>query len=153
MKSFKDYEVYSELRVVPPIMLRVDGVNFKKKLSGFKKPYDERLKDVFVEVAKSLFDSPFTPKIIYLFSDELNVYLENVPFRARIEKINSVISGLVSSLFTLHMKKEFFFDSRIIPIKREEVAEYLAWRQNECWRNCLNSYAFYTLLEEGYKPK
>jgi tRNA(His) 5'-end guanylyltransferase len=153
MKSFKDYEVYSELRVVPPIIVRVDGVNFKKKLSEYKKPYDERLKNAFVEVAKAIFNSPFTPELIYLFSDELNVYLENLPFRGRIEKINSVVSGLVSSLFTLQMNKEFFFDSRVIPIKKEEVFEYLAWRQNECWRNCLNSYAFYTLLKEGYDPQ
>jgi tRNA(His) 5'-end guanylyltransferase len=40
------------------------------------------------------------------------------------------------------------FDSRIIHVNLDEVWDYLDFRQKECWRNHLNSYAFYTLLKE-----
>jgi len=40
------------------------------------------------------------------------------------------------------------FDSRIIYANFDEILDYLKFRQDECWRNHINSYAFYTLLKE-----
>jgi tRNA(His) 5'-end guanylyltransferase len=36
---------------------------------------------------------------------------------------------------------------------REQIVEYLEWRQKEAWRNCINSYAFYTLVSQGSSEK
>lgn len=40
------------------------------------------------------------------------------------------------------------FDCRVIPISREMVPSYFKWRQDEAWRNCINSYGYWTLREK-----
>ncbi|RLE75179.1 MAG: hypothetical protein DRJ56_06175 [Thermoprotei archaeon] len=40
----------------------------------------------------------------------------------------------------------------MVPLGLEEVPGYLAWRQLDCFRNCLNSYAYYSLLRAGLSP-
>ena len=45
------------------------------------------------------------------------------------------------------------FDSRIIPIsKNKDVVKYFKWRQDESWRNCINSYGYWK-LRENYSAK
>jgi tRNA(His) 5'-end guanylyltransferase len=45
------------------------------------------------------------------------------------------------------------FDARVIPATREFALEYLTNRQNEAWRNHLNSYCQQALIEEGMSAK
>ncbi|HIH70315.1 tRNA(His) guanylyltransferase Thg1 family protein [Methermicoccus shengliensis] len=157
MKSFKHREVYAQLKVAPPIMLRLDGVAFSRVLSrlGVQKPYDEAMREASVAVCHAFFTSGvFSPLVVYAFSDEFNVYLEHLPFDGRVEKLDSVAASLASSVFTSALyefkpKEPLCFDARLIPLQRGEVVDYLIWRQAECWRNCMNSYAFYTLVGEG----
>jgi len=158
MKPFKDREVYAGLKVAPPVMVRLDGVAFSNVLErcGIQKPYDEVMRAASVSACEALFSSGhFSPLLVYAFSDEFNVYLEHLPFGERVEKLDSVAASLVASSFTSalscasHMGEPLCFDARLVPLKREEVVDYLVWRQAECWRNCMNSYAFYTLVEEG----
>ena len=89
----KEYEQFSQLKVIPdmPIILRLDGRSFSKytKQLNLQKPFDERLRDIFIEVSKE-FIKEFNPKYVYTFSDEINVYFTHIPFNGRVEKINSV---------------------------------------------------------------
>ena len=40
------------------------------------------------------------------------------------------------------------FDSRVIPISREDIPNYFRWRQDEAWRNCVNAYGIWALKQE-----
>ena len=48
----------------------------------------------------------------------------------------------------LTYRKPISFDSRIIPISYEEIPGYFKWRQDESWRNCINSYGIWALKSE-----
>jgi len=152
----KEYEQFSKLKVIPdmPIILRLDGRSFSNytKQLNLQKPFDERLRNIFIEVSKDLINE-FNPKYVYTFSDEINILFEQVPFNGRIEKINSVMASFVSSSFMKHLliNKNLFdidvlqlkpvsFDCRIITTSNH-TRDYFKWRQDEAWRNCLNSYA------------
>ncbi|MEM3752905.1 MAG: hypothetical protein QXM65_08210 [Candidatus Bathyarchaeia archaeon] len=45
------------------------------------------------------------------------------------------------------------FDSRIVLVPDEDtVVKYMAWRQNNAWRNHNNAYAYWVLRKSGCKP-
>ena len=142
--------------------VRLDGWRFRKLSNavGAEKPFDERFAKCLVNAGRVLFEKGFSPALIYVASDELNIlFLGNVPFRGRVEKIDSVIPSLVSTAFTLQLQKTFgktdnvAFDSRIVIMPSENaVMNYLAWRQTNAWRNHNNAYAYWLLRKMGYKP-
>ncbi len=167
----KDHEIYSDYKVPKgsQIILRLDGRNFhnlSRKLD-LKKPYDDNFIKSMVDVGVNIFKE-FSPSFIYTFSDEINILLSEIPFSGRIEKLNSVFASFASSALTLSLNNyfkdfiinncnsnsnnDFFsiisFDSRIIPIANEEIVNYFRWRQDEAWRNCINSYGYWSLKME-----
>lgn len=148
-----DREIYTEIKVYPPLIVRADGRNFKRLLNNFEKPYDERFAKGMVEAATIFFEkSGFDPKLAYIFSDEINLFFTHVPFKGRIEKLDSVIAGFLASALTitLDFKEVLAFDARVIPVCRgEDVWEYLVQRQAEAWRNHVNAYGYYGLREAG----
>ncbi len=167
MIFLKEYEQFSQLKVIPdiPVILRLDGRSFSKytKELNLQKPFDERLRNIFIEVSKD-FIKEFNPKYVYTFSDEINILFTQVPFNGRVEKINSVFPSFVSSSFTKHLllSKENFdvdltklkpvsFDSRIITTSKH-IRDYFKWRQDEAWRNCLNAYA-QSILNKTHSAK
>ncbi len=143
----KEYEVYSSLKVPKnsKVIVRLDGRAFHKLASDLEleKPYDETFYNVMVKVCEDLFKE-FSPVFLYTFSDEISLLLDNIPFEGRIEKIDSVIASFTSSSFVMNydvdFKKPPAFDSRIIPINDEDIMKYFKWRQDESWRNCVNSH-------------
>lgn len=151
-------EIYADLRCIPPVMVRIDGRNFKNTLSrmGSEKPYDWRFASAIVSSIEDFFTkSGLSPVFAYTFSDEISFYFREVSFEGRIEKMDSIIASYISSAFSMALNPEepVSFDSRIIPIHEENIREYLIWRQDEAWRNCINSYAYYTLISEGMEEK
>jgi tRNA(His) guanylyltransferase len=150
----KRKEVFSGIRVPPPVIMRMDGRNFKESLAklGFRRPYDEAFARGMVTAARSLLaDSGLGPEWAFVFSDEVNVLFEELPFDGRVEKLDSVVASYLSSALTLNLKQDtpLAFDARVIPVHREEIADYLIGRQSEAWRNHMQSYGFYTLVAEG----
>jgi len=143
----KEFEVYSSLKVPKnsKIVMRLDGRSFHSLARDLKleNPYDENFYRVISQVCRDLFEE-FSPIFIYTFSDEISLLFDRVPFDGRIEKLNSVIAGFTSSSFVMHygvdFKKPPSFDSRIIPINDEDILNYFKWRQDESWRNCVNSH-------------
>ncbi len=146
-KKWKKCEIYSGLLTPFPILVRLDGRNFSNLLSKFEKPYDLRFAKVMVESGKELMRE-FNALFAFTFSDEITFFFPTELFGGRVEKINSIISSEFSSRVSLRLGMPVSFDSRIITPSGNDVWEYLAWRQEEAWRNHLNSYAFYTLLKE-----
>jgi tRNA(His) guanylyltransferase len=153
----KEYEIYNNLKVPSgsKLILRLDGRNFHRLTNklDLNRPYDENFINTMVLTAKDIFKE-FSPLLIYIFSDEINILLSEIPFSGRIEKLNSVFPSLAASSLSLHLT-EFFtenikniisFDSRAIPISNDEdIVKYFKWRQDEAWRNCVNSYGYWTL--------
>jgi tRNA(His) 5'-end guanylyltransferase len=154
----KRREVYSDLYCVPPVIVRVDGRNFRHVLSrrGFERPYDIKFASAMADAAELFFrHSGLSPVFAYTFSDEISFFFNEVAFDGRIEKLDSVIASFISSALTLLLKPDepLSFDSRIIPMHENLIEEYLVWRQAEAWRNCINSHAYYALLSEGMDEK
>jgi len=161
--EYSEYEVFSRIQVPPesPFFVRLDGWRFKvvsEKL-GAEKPFDKRFAECLVYSAKALFQNNLNPKFVYVVSDELNVFFRDaVPFRRRVEKINSVLSSSVSTAFALKARKLFgkevnvAFDSRVVVLPLERTLSYLTWRQQDGWRNHNNAYAYWLHRKIGYKP-
>ncbi|MBX7075787.1 MAG: guanylyltransferase [Methanobacteriaceae archaeon] len=155
----KDYEIYSNLKVPKgsSIVLRLDGRSFHNLANklDLKKPYDLNFSKLMVDVSTDLFNE-FSPKFIYTFSDEINILLSEIPFSGRIEKLNSVFSSLATSSLINHLDNYFAlekyplvsFDSRIIPMIKEDIPNYFKWRQDEAWRNCVNGYGIWALKKQ-----
>ena len=160
VREFKENEIFSQLKVPPsmPFFVRVDGKGFHKLLEkiGFKKPFDKRFQKIMVSSVKTVFYTGYDPCLAYIFSDEANIlFIETNIFNRRVEKIDSTIAGYISSAFTLNLVKNGIvsicsFDARIIPVKINDVRNYLIWRQMENWRNCINAYAQHALRLKGY---
>lgn len=151
----KSYEIFSQLKTIPdiPVILRLDGRSFSKYTKQLKlaKPFDKRLRDIFIEVSKDVL-CEFNAKYVYTFSDEISILFEQQPFNGRIEKLDSVVASFVTASFMKHLyqSKDLFdidmtnmeipsFDCRIV--MTNNLKQYFKWRQDEAWRNCINGYA------------
>lgn len=144
------WEIYSELRSRAPIVARADGRGFRKLLEDCKKPYDIDFARSMVAATVGLFqDSGLSPALAFTFSDEISLLFLEAPFSGRVEKIDSLVAGFLSSALSLAMGRAVSMDCRVIPLCESEVVEYLAERQDETWRNHVFSYGFYMLIEDG----
>ncbi len=162
----KECEIFSNLRVPcgSKIVIRVDGRNFSRLASNLKleKPYDLDFVKAMIATGHEFFRE-FSPSFIYTFSDEVNILLDEIPFKGRLEKINSVFASFISGALTRQILrdqkfsniieesgniKSISFDSRIIPLNSDQLVPYFKNRQDEAWRNCLNGYAYWTLRQE-----
>jgi tRNA(His) 5'-end guanylyltransferase len=147
-------EIFSNLATIPPVIVRLDGRAFHglTKKFGFKKPFDDRFCAAMVDVCcKLVGESGLTPVFAYTFSDEISLYLAELPFSGRVEKIDSVAASYAASALTLALgaKEPLAFDARIVQATIESAIEYMTERQDEAWRNHINSYCQQALISEG----
>jgi tRNA(His) guanylyltransferase len=172
MIIMKECEIFSDLKVPcgSKIVIRADGRNFSKLSNdlNLEKPYDQNFVNIMVNTCSEFFRE-FSPSFIYTFSDEINILLDKIPFKGRVEKINSVFASFISGTFSQKIlkNKNFLkyvdniktsikpvsFDSRIIPLNSDGVVFYFKNRQDEAWRNCLNGYAYWTLRKDCGKEE
>ncbi|MEM3578599.1 MAG: tRNA(His) guanylyltransferase Thg1 family protein [Candidatus Bathyarchaeia archaeon] len=157
-------EIFSKTSVPheTSFFVRLDGWKFRKlsETVGAEKPFDDNFAKCLVNACRVLFEKGFSPALIYVVSDELNIlFLDNEPFHGRTEKIDSVIPSLISTAFALQLQRVFgkkdivAFDSRIVIMPSENtVVNYLAWRQINAWRNPNNAYAYWLFRKMGYNP-
>jgi len=156
----KECEIYSKIKVPCgcKIIARLDGRGFHRltRELNFKRPYDPFFADCMIETSIN-FMKEFSPAFIYTFSDEINILFNELPFNGRIEKLDSILASFAATSFLLCLLKKFegddikkpiSFDSRIIPLGGDFLVGYFKSRQDEAWRNCLNSYAYWTLRKE-----
>ena len=155
----KNREIFSQLTVPSAAFVRIDGRGFGRVLDrlSFGRPYDIRFAKGMVDSAVDFFNkSGINPSMIYLFSDEINLlFIEDMPFNGRLEKIDSIISSFFSSALVLNLNipEPLSFDSRVILIDKSDIIDYFNWRQLECWRNLMSSYAYYLLKDDGLTAK
>ena len=144
------WEVYSNLKARSPLVARADGRGFKKILESCKKPYDMDFARSMVDATVRLFEySGLTPSLAFTFSDEISLIFLEAPFSGRVEKIDSVIAGLLSGALSMALGRVVSMDCRVVSVCKAEIVEYLTDRQDETWRNHVFSYGFYMLLKDG----
>jgi tRNA(His) 5'-end guanylyltransferase len=153
----KEREIYAEIRTVPPVIIRLDGRAFHQLLSNqnFQKPFDNRFADAMAQVCTSLLtESGIASIFAFTFSDEISLYLTELPFQGRVEKLVSILASYAASALTLTMNpgSPLAFDARVIPVDQCHVIPYLNWRQKEAWRNHINGYCQALLLRDGLSP-
>ncbi|MDD1728130.1 MAG: tRNA 5'-guanylyltransferase [Methanospirillum sp.] len=150
----KEREIYTGIKTLAPVIIRLDGRSFHQFLGqlSLKRPFDEDFSQAMVQVCSLLLtESGLSPLFAYTFSDEISLYLDELPFEGRVEKLTSVIASFAASALTIVMKvsSPISFDARIIPVEQEMVATYLTWRQKEAWRNHVNGYSQTILMQDG----
>ena len=153
----EEREIFGNLAIVPPVFVRLDGRAFHRlaRERGLGRPFDERFSRAMAEVsARLLAESGLTPLFAYTFSDEISLYFPVLPFRGRVEKIDSVLASFAASALTIALGPDepLSFDARVIVATPAYAREYLAARQREAWRNHLNAWCQEALLAEGVRP-
>lgn len=149
-REISGWEIYSNLRARAPLVVRADGRGFKKILEDRRKPYDLDFARSMADAAAQLFhDSGLAPALAFTFSDEVSMLFLDAPFGGRVEKIDSLAAGFLSAALSMDLGRPISMDCRIISLCGAEIAEYLAERQDEAWRNHVFSYGFYMLAGKG----
>jgi tRNA(His) guanylyltransferase len=154
----KSRETFSNLISVPPVFVRIDGRGFHRIAGewGLKRPFDGRFARAMANVSAQLIaSSGFAPDFAFTFSDEINLYFQNVPYSGRVEKLDSVIASYAASALTIEMASPspVAFDARVIQITPALACQYLVNRQAEAWRNHINAYCHQALVSEGSGPR
>lgn len=165
----KNYEnAYRQnLPIRMPIILRIDGNAFHTYTKGCKRPLDQNLVGVMNETAVYLCKNIQGCQLAYVQSDEISLLLVNYKtldtqpwFDNNLQKIVSVSASMAGSIFTanswkiwehkelgdMHASwkldiKPAMFDSRAFILPKEEVANYMLWRQQDATRNSVQMLA------------
>lgn len=159
---FKELENLSSLTLEKKgwFVIRLDGKAFHSFTSKLKKPFDSQLTNELINATKNVCQEIQNVKFAYLQSDEISLFLNdedqletNLFFNGKTQKIVSV----VSSIFTAHFNRVYkhpdgklgYFDARIFKAKKkEDIQDYLIWRQEDCFKNAV------TLISlNHYSPK
>jgi tRNA(His) 5'-end guanylyltransferase len=153
----QEREIFGNLTIVPPIFVRLDGRSFHRLAGrlGLSRPFDERFSRAMAGVSSRLLsESGLSPLLAFTFSDEISLFFPSLPFRGRVEKIDSVLASFAASSLTIALSVDhpLSFDARVIVASPGYAREYLVGRQQEAWRNHLNAYCQEALLAEGMKP-
>ncbi|MGZ8924444.1 MAG: tRNA(His) guanylyltransferase Thg1 family protein [Nitrososphaeraceae archaeon] len=158
----KEYERTSQnfLMRRTPVIIRLDGKAFHTFTKRINKnndpslndsPFSNKLHTVMTKVSELLCHNIQNAELAYTQSDEISLLLTDWNklttdqwFNANIQKIVSVSASLATAYFNKILHEEFpeintlaFFDSRVFNLPKEEVTNYLIWRQNDCSRNSI----------------
>lgn len=170
--TFRKAERLQETRANPliPCIIRVDGRAFSKLTKNFNKPFDEAFIQAMDASAKYLAENVSDCILAYVQSDEISLILrptENPWFDWRIQKLTSVTASMASVTFTMAMEKASFsaetksptylqasrlcptFDSRVLSLPTDKVADYLTWRQSDATRNAISQAAYYIVGKQA----
>ena len=135
-----------------PVVLRLDGKAFHTYTRRFDKPFDTDLHEVRQATLAYLCENIQGALFGYSQSDELSIVLKDWDtfetsswFDNKIMKLCSVSASMCTAEFNkvgmiLHNQKGKFnnaalFDSRCFNLPKEEVVNYLLWRQQDWERN------------------
>lgn len=137
-----------------PVYARIDGRVFHTFCDPLDKPFDDAFVSVMQKTCSYLVEK--TNAVVgYVQSDEISLgWLEpsKVPFETRLFKLESVLSGMATSAFTLfgletklsdRIKKLMpHFDCRVCQMPNlEELANMFLWREEDCLKNSINMVA------------
>jgi tRNA(His) 5'-end guanylyltransferase len=114
------------LFVRSPAVVRLDGVGFGRVLRG-RPVRDQRVHEALVEGCKRLVKF-FNASFCHAVSDEVNLYIfGSLPYGGREFKVVSIASSILSSVVSLLLDQELYFDARVIQLESpwQSIAYYL----------------------------
>ncbi|EGC32645.1 hypothetical protein DICPUDRAFT_81535 [Dictyostelium purpureum] len=157
-KKFNEIEEAFDFKLPPyqPIIIRLDGCSFSNlsKKTNLNLPHDQRFHESMKLVSLALGNHFKGTKLIYSFSDEINLLVWNhfpdsQVYSNRIQKLNSIASSIASVTFSNSLSKQLnnenneeinsFFDSRAFVVQEDDIGEYFLKRYKRCYSNCLTS--------------
>lgn len=147
-----------------PVIIRIDGRAFHTFTRGFKKPFDDILVSTMQDTMKYLCENIQGCVLGYTQSDEISLVLTDYAelttdawFGNNLQKMCSVSASMATVAFNKFfydnmpaeeensgtyykaLEKGAMFDSRVFTIPKEEVCNYLIWRQQDATRNSIQS--------------
>lgn len=151
----KRYESVSHISVTArmPKIIRIDGKAFHTYTRGFKKPFDDAMHEVWVEVMKYLCKNIMGAKFAYAQSDECSILLtdyDNIDtqswFDNEVQKMVSISASMTTAIWNTQMNRFYpgkiaLFDSRVFAIPESDVANYFIWRQRDAVKNSISGLA------------
>lgn len=157
-KRMRQYETAQDYCVPDAVWMvaRLDGRSFTKltkDIMDYETPFDVRFRDIMVETTKYLMgEAGFQTVYGYTESDEISLLLalDDQTFGRKLRKINSILAGEASAKFSWMLDRNACFDCRVSCLPNQQlVVDYFRWRQEDCSRNALNSWCYWTLRKEG----
>lgn len=166
MKEFYEQVPKTRLVRRMPVMIRIDGKAFHTFTRGFQKPFDDILIKSMQETMKYLCENIQGCVFGYTQSDEITLVLVDYKkltssawFDYEVQKMCSIsasmatmafnkafsfnifeIAGLNNTLLEIYRKaseKGAMFDSRCFNVPKEEVTNFVYWRQLDATRNSI----------------
>ncbi len=161
----KRYEEVTRSLLIPkqPVIVRIDGRNFKKFTSQkwVQKPFDTNITKAFWSATLQVCKEVSNICLAYHQSDEVTFVLKDYRsvedsqfFEGNVQKISSIFASKFSNYFNfalldLGIKSTLGeFDARCFNLSKEETVNNLIWRQRDAERNSINSF---TLSYFGHK--
>ncbi|MEM9996384.1 MAG: tRNA(His) guanylyltransferase Thg1 family protein [Bacteroidota bacterium] len=157
-RRMRVFETASDLAALPGLYLiaRLDGRGFTrltKEVLPLDKPFDERFRDWMLATTRHLVsDAGFRVVFAYVQSDEISLLLHPnaTEFGRKLRKLNSVLAGEASAVFSLAAGHRGAFDCRIAQLPRaNDVVDYFRWRQADATRNALTGHCYWLLRRNG----
>lgn len=149
--KFKHYEEISE-QLLPkglPIVVRIDGNSFSNLTDEhFEKPFDSEFEEYMNAAARAVMEYCTEARLGYIQSDEASFLIrpsEDPFLGGRVQKLASLFAGHASAEFSRRFGKRVAFDGRAFALPEREVLDYFVWRQEDAFRNCVHSVAFYEI--------
>lgn len=152
MKMYERQYASQQLLPLIPLCARIDGRAFHTFTSDLKRPYDERLSNLFVETTRFLV-AETGARIGYTQSDEISLvwlqedFKSEIFFDGKLLKLTSILASLTTAFFNKKIPEYFpqkadtlaIFDTRIwsVPVPFEAV-NYLIWREMDATRNSVS---------------
>ena len=150
----KRYESVSDVLLTPrmPTIIRVDGKSFHRwtRQVHAARPFDEGLHTIMVATLETLASEIQGTVFGYTQSDEISLVLQDyfaheteAAFGKRLQKLVSICASLATARFNALAPTWFsepppaLFDARAFVLPREEVVNYLIWRQQDAVRNSI----------------
>lgn len=153
----KEYENLQSGRLssLLPTFARVDGKCFHRFTRDMVRPYDKRLMNLMISVAK-IMAIETNALLTHTSSDEItllwysNKYKSKIFLDSRIAKMTSVLASMATLYFNLDLGTHFgpeapkysnrlpMFDARVWTVpKKREAANVFLWRDQDATRNSI----------------
>lgn len=157
MKKYEDaHRLYLPHRM--PMVIRVDGKAFhswtRKNCTGV---FDPMMHEAMIATTQALCKGIMGAKVGYTQSDEISIVVTDYDsltteswFGKNLQKVVSVAAAMATATFNATPKgcsarEPAMFDARAFVLPREEVTNYLLWRQQDAVRNSVQMLARATM--------
>ena len=159
-QQMRVFETTHDHCVLPGITIvaRLDGRGFTrltKEVHRFEAPFDVRMRDHMLATVEHLMGCGMRIIYGYTQSDEISLlfHIDDDSFQRKERKLNSVLAGEASAVFSLRLSAPGVFDSRICQLpNRQRVLDYFRWRQEDAHRNALHAHCYWAMRGDGATP-